>query len=161
MSFALDNNTKSNVMKKPIARLFAYMLVTGLTLGLLSTVKGLGQVKKGKTRPLTTEQLMAALVKPHMTALKKGLIDSKPQSDKDWEKLALSAALLNESSFIMMADGRCPDQIWADACIKDLRQGSAAAVVGIEKKDLKATLSGFKALGASCKACHTEHKPKD
>jgi len=31
----------------------------------------IAQVKKGKTRPLTTEQLMAAMVRPHMTALKK------------------------------------------------------------------------------------------
>lgn len=47
----------------------------------------IAQVKKGKTRPLTTEQLMAAIVKPHITALKKGLIDSKPALDKDWENL--------------------------------------------------------------------------
>jgi cytochrome c556 len=117
-----------------------------------------GQVKKGKTRPLTTEQLMEAIVKPHMTALKKGLIDAKPASDDDWKHLALSVSLLNESSFIMMEDGRCPDQVWADACVKDLREGSAMAAEAIAKRDVEAALAGVKKLGASCKACHTKHK---
>lgn len=140
-------------------RIMPAILVAGFALSMFNT--GLAQVKKGKTRPLTTEQLMEAIVKPHMTQLKKGLIDSKPSSDKDWKKLALSAALLNESSYTMMQDGRCPDSIWADACTKDLREGSAAAVAAIKKKDIEGALAGVKKLGASCKACHTEHKPKD
>ncbi|MDA0749271.1 MAG: hypothetical protein O2964_01015 [Verrucomicrobia bacterium] len=139
-------------------RILPAILVAGLAIGALNT--GLAQVKKGKTRPLTTEQLMEAIVKPHMGELKKGLVDSKPSSDEDWKKLALSAALLNESSYTMMEDGRCPDSIWADACTKDLREGSAAAAAAIEKKDIEGALAGFKKLGASCKACHSEHKPK-
>jgi len=148
-------------MIKSMTKMFPALLVAGVAIGVLSLSHGLAQVKKGKTRPLTTEQLMEAIVKPHMTTLKKGLVDSKPESDKDWHKLALSAALLNEASHIMMADGRCPDKVWADACIKDLRSGTAAAIEGIEKKSIEATLAGFKKAGASCKACHTEHKPKD
>jgi hypothetical protein len=137
------------------------LLVAGLAISTSALGENLTPGLKGKTRPMTTEQLMEAIVKPHMTALKKGLVESKPESAKDWKKLALSAALLNESSYIMMADGRCPDKIWADACIKDLREGTAAALNGIKEKNIEATLAGFKKAGASCKACHTEHKPKD
>ena len=144
-----------------MSKMLPALLVAGVAIGILSLSQGLAQVKKGKTRPMTTEQLMEAIVKPHMTALKKGLIESKPETDKDWKHLALSAALLNESSYIMMADDRCPDKIWADACTKDLREGTAAALAGIKDKDIEATLEGFKKAGASCKACHTEHKPKD
>ena len=141
-------------MKKQTSFALLVLLAFGATT-LMSTI---AQVKKGKTRPLTIEQLMAAIVKPHMTALKKGLVDSKPASDEDWEKLALSVSLLNESSFIMMEDGRCPDQVWADACVKDLREGSASAAAAIAKKDVDAALAGVKQLSASCKACHTKHK---
>ena len=76
---------------------------------------------------------METIVKLHLTALKKGLIDSKPATKKDWKQLALNAALLNESSHIMIADDRCPDKIWKDSCIKDLRAGTAAALKGIKK----------------------------
>lgn len=58
-----------------------------IAFGATTLMSTIAQVKKGKTRPLTTEQLMAAIVKPHITALKKGLIDSKPALDKDWENL--------------------------------------------------------------------------
>ena len=148
-------------MIKSMTKMLPALLVAGVAIGMLSLSQGLAQVKKGKTRPMTTEQLMEAIVKPHMTALKKGLVESEPETDKDWKHLALSAALLNESSYILMADERCPDKIWADACTKDLREGSAAALKGIKDKDLEATMAGFKKAGASCKACHTEHKPKD
>ena len=58
----------------------------------------------------------------------------------------------------MMEDGRCQDQVWADACVKDLREGSTSAAAAIAKKDVDAALAGVKQLGASCKACHTKHK---
>ena len=144
-----------------MSKMLPALLVAGVAIGTLALGQGLAPGMKGKTRPMTTEQLMEAIVKPHMTALKKGLVESKPESDKDWKKLALSAALLNESSYIMMADDRCPDKIWADACIKDLRVGTAAALKGIKDKNIETTLAGFKTAGASCKACHSEHKPKD
>lgn len=117
------------------------------------------QVKKGKTRPLTTSQLMKGLVKPSCEALKKGL-EASPASDDAWQELALRAALLNESSFTLMDDDRCPDAVWSDALTKLLRPGSAAALLGIEAKDYDATKAGFATVMQSCKACHEKHKPK-
>ena len=117
------------------------------------------QIKKGKTRPATTAQLMKGLVKPSCEALKKGL-EASPASDEAWQELALRAALLNESSFTLMDDGRCPDAIWSDALTKFLRPGSAAALQAIEAKDYDATKVAFATVMQSCKACHEQHKPK-
>jgi len=117
------------------------------------------QVKKGKTRLLTTGQLMEGTVKPHCDALKKGL-EVAPADDKAWKKLLVHAALLNEASYTLMDDDRCPDQVWSDAATKSLRQGSAALVTALQAKDQAAAKSAFGAMTKSCKACHEKHKEK-
>lgn len=115
------------------------------------------QVKKGKTRLATTEHLMEGIVKPHCDALKKGL-EAAPADDKAWHKLAVSAALLNEASYTLMDDGRCPDGVWADAASKALRQGSADLLKALDGKDHAAAKAAFGAMTKSCKACHEKHK---
>lgn len=116
------------------------------------------QKTKGKTRPLTTTQLMAGLVKVHCTAVKDGLA-KPPAGDDDWKALATAAALLNESSYTLMDDGRCPDAVWKDASMQ-LRTASQTILEALEKKDAAAAQKGFDGVLASCKACHTAHKPK-
>lgn len=118
------------------------------------------QVKKGKTRLMLTKHLMQGVVKPHCTNLKKGL-DAGPSNDEAWEELALHASLLNEGSFSLMADGRCPDGVWADAASKTLRQGSENVIKAIDAKDLEAAKKAFGAMTKSCKACHDKHKKND
>ena len=66
------------------------------------------QVKKGKTRPMMTKHLMRGLVSLHCKALKEEL-GAGPTSDKAWDSLEVHAALLNEASYILMDDGRCPE----------------------------------------------------
>ena len=116
----------------------------------------LAQVTKGKERPLTTKQWMQAVHKVHCGALKKGL-DAKPSDDDAWNNLALHAALLNESSYVLMADGRCPDGVWAKAC-KTLGQGSKDVLAAIAAKDVEAANTAFGGMTASCGACHKAHK---
>lgn len=116
------------------------------------------QKVKGKTRPLTTAQLMAGLVKVHCGAVKDGLA-KPPATDDDWKGLATAAALLNESSYTLMDDGRCPDAIWKDASMQ-LRTGSQAVLDALAKQDVAAAQKGFEGVLASCKACHAEHKYK-
>lgn len=139
-------------------------LPIALTVALCTCALGTGiavqaQVKKGKTRLMTTEYLMEGIVKPHCDALKKGL-DAAPADDKAWHKLAVSAALLNEASYTLMDDGRCPDGVWADAATKVLRQGSADLVKALEGKDHAAAKAAFGAMTKACKACHDKHKEK-
>ena len=69
--------------------------------------QGMAQVKKGKSRPMTTKQLMGGLVGPSTSALGKDLQGVGPADDKAWEAAATKAALLNESAHLMMDDGRC------------------------------------------------------
>ena len=119
----------------------------------------LAQVKKGKSRPLTTKQWMAAVHKVHCGALKKAL-DAGPKDDAAWEAVSMHAAMLNESSYVLMADGRCPDGTWAKAASKMLRGGSDGVVKAAAAKDLDAAKASFKTLTQSCGTCHKAHKPK-
>jgi cytochrome c556 len=135
-------------------RLIGFLFVLG-AVGMLS-VSAIAQVKKGKTRLLTTKQLMGGLVKPHATAIGDGL-KTAPADDKAWAELATKVALLNEASYTMMDDGRCPDDVWANAC-KALREGTATALAKIEAKDLAGAQDAMKAASASCGTCHKAHK---
>ena len=129
-----------------------------LVLGLLAavSVEATGQIKKGKTRPLTTKQLMSGLVKPQCTELGEGL-KSAPTDDKGWEALKTKGALLNEVSYLLMDDDRCPDATWANAA-KALREGTTAVLSKLEAKDGAGAAEAFKAVSASCGDCHKAHK---
>ena len=116
--------------------------------------------KKGKVRPLTTAQLMSGLVKPQLVAVQGHVAEEKaPESDEDWTALTTSIALMNESSYIMMADDRCPDKIWADAC-EVLRKATEAGLQSAAQKDAAGVRESLAGITASCKACHAEHKYK-
>lgn len=117
------------------------------------------QVKKGKSRPSKTSQLMRGIVKPHCDAVKKGL-EAGPADDKAWDELATHAAVLNESSYLLMDDGRCPDGVWANAATKTLRENSAALLAAIESKNVAGAKEAFGKTTACCKECHEKHKEK-
>lgn len=124
---------------------------------LLGTNVVRAQVTKGKERPILTKQLMKGLVAPQCGALKKAL-DAQPADDKAWDAVALSAALLNEASHALMADGRCPDGTWATAASQTLRQGSADVLAAAEAKNLDAANAAFGNMTQACAACHKAHK---
>ena len=134
---------------------FAAVLATILTAALVTST--VGQVKQGEKRPMKTKYFMKGIIKPHTGALKKAL-ESAPADDEAWEELAMHAAILNEGSYVLMADGRCPDSVWADAVTKSLRSGSEALIKAIDGKNLDAARTAFKELSGSCKACHEKHK---
>ncbi len=122
----------------------------------MMVVSANAQIKKGKSRVLTTKQLMSGLVKPNCAGIGEGL-KTAPADDKAWDDLATKAALLNEASFTMMDDGRCPDADWANAA-KSLREASAAVLAKIEAKDAAGAQEAFKGVTGSCSACHKAHK---
>jgi cytochrome c556 len=127
-----------------------------LALAVLFAAEGVAQVKKGKSRPLTTKQMMGGHIGPTCTALGKEL-QAGPADDKAWEAAATKAALLNESGYTLMDDGRCPDAVWAEAC-KKLQDSSHALLAKVEAKDMSGAREAFTTLTASCKSCHTAHK---
>ncbi len=120
---------------------------------------GTAQVKKGKKRPLQTRHLMSGLVKVHCGALKKSL-DAEPKNEKAWDEVVLHASLLNEASYILMSDGRCPDGTWATAAGKTLQGCSQAVLDAAAKTDVEGARNAFAALVKSCGACHKAHKKK-
>ncbi len=138
------------MMKK---RLLVGLPLLAVTVFSLAAV---GQVKKGKTRPLLTKQLMSGLVQPNCKGLG-GDLKKAPADDKAWEALATKAALLNEAGHILMADGRCPDGDWAGAA-KTLQKGSGVLLEKIEAKDVEGARGAFKAMTGACAACHKAHK---
>ncbi|MFN8008269.1 MAG: hypothetical protein U0V70_14840 [Terriglobia bacterium] len=121
---------------------------------------GLGltaQVKKGQTRAAATKYLMRAVNQPMCAGLGASLKDSGPADDKAWDTAMCQASVLNEMGFLLMEDGRCPDAVWAGAA-KDLREGSAAVLAALEKKDLEAARTSFKTVTGACGTCHKAHK---
>lgn len=129
-----------------------------IALGLIAD--GMAKVKKGDTRPLNTATWMKSVVKPHCGDLKKE-IAAGPKTDDDWASLIEHAEILNETSYILMEDKRCPDGEWAGAASKTLRGGSEAIIAAAQAKDAAAAEAAFKNMTKSCKECHTKHKKKD
>jgi cytochrome c556 len=115
------------------------------------------QVAKGKSRPAATRFLMRGITQPNCKGIGELLKDSGPADDKAWETLACHASCLNELSFSLMQDGRCPDATWAGAA-KSLGEGSGGVLSAVEKKDLEGARTAFKTVTASCKSCHDAHK---
>ncbi len=136
-------------MKKRLLVWAAVAAVVGIG---LQTVDA--QIKKGKTRAATTKQLMKGVVGVNCGALKKAV----EAETVDWEEVALRAAILNESGYGMMDDGRCPDGEWAKGA-KAMQAATAEILAAAEKKDVAAAKAGFaKVTGEGCKTCHTAHK---
>jgi hypothetical protein len=115
------------------------------------------QVQKGKTQPLLTKQWMRGVNGPHCSALNNLLKEPGPADEKAWEMAAQHAAILNESSHVLMADGRCPDGTWAQAA-KQLRQSSGAVIKAVEGRNAAEARSAFAGVLESCKTCHAAHK---
>ncbi len=133
-----------------------------LTIGLLCSIATLMTTSyvsaeaKGKSRPLTTSQMMSGLVKPKYVALKEGL-SKETISEDDWKALATHAALLNESSHSLMQADRCPDDDWKAGAII-LRKASNDALANIAQENATGALKAVEKITLSCKKCHAAHK---
>lgn len=115
-----------------------------------------GQKTKGKTRPAATKHFMAGISGPNCGSLAK-LFKDGPADDKAWATAVRNAALLNELSYILMEDGRCPDKVWKGAA-ETLRGCSAKVLEAAEAKDLDAARAAFKKMLGACATCHGAHK---
>jgi cytochrome c556 len=133
-------------------------VVSAVGVGLISLCgSAWAQKTKGKTRAAATKYLMRGIQQAHCKALGDMLKEAGPADDKAWDTAACHASCLNEMSYLLMDDGRCPDAVWKGAT-NDLRDGSAAVLAAIEKKDLEGTRTAFKTVIGSCGTCHKAHK---
>ena len=135
------------------------VVLVGVGLCLLFGVPStLAQKTKGKTRAAQTKYLMRGINGPNCAALAK-LLKGEPADDKAWDTVACHASLLNEMSYLLMDDGRCPDKAWAEAA-KTLRGCSAKVLEAAKDKNLEAARAAFKNLTGACAACHKVHREK-
>jgi cytochrome c556 len=136
------------------------LLTVSVGLGLGAWSSAAAQKTKGKSRGAATKYLMRGIMQSHCKSLGDLLKDSGPADEKAWDTAACHASCLNEMSYLLMDDGRCPDDVWAGAATKDLREGSAAVIAAIERKDAAGASEAFKKMTGACGACHKAHKGK-
>jgi len=146
-------------MNKAVWRTVTVVLVLGLGIGLSRQASG--QKTKGKTRLAPTLALMQGIMNPNCTALAAVLKGEGPKSPRDWGKVEMHAAILNEMSYVLMADGRCPDKVWKGAAEDILRKSSGKILDAVKNKDAKAAQTAFKNLTNACDTCHKAHRPAD
>jgi cytochrome c556 len=147
-----------------VKRWMRYGIVLAVGLALLlcwTTQPGDAQVKKGKSRVAETKYLMRGVVQPNCAGIAAMLKDKDkgPADDKQWEQIVQFAEVLNEMSFVLMDDGRCPDKDWADAATT-LRDCSAKITDAAKAKNTDDVRAAFKGVLGSCSACHTVYKNK-
>jgi cytochrome c556 len=139
----------------------ALVVLLALALAVLFTAQtGEAQVQKGKTRTAETKYLMRGINQPNCAGIANALKDKGPADDKAWDQVAGNASVLNEMSYVLMDDGRCPDKTWADAA-KSLRDSSAKVLEAAKAKDLTAANASFKDVTAACASCHMAHRKKN
>ena len=144
------------LMTQPIIR--RAVISAAVVLGAIAAYQASdAAVTKGKTRPAETKYLMRGMMQPNFAAIGKMLKESGPSDDKAWDALACHATLLNEESYLLMDDGRCPDKTWADAA-ETLREESGKVLEAANAKNLAEAQSSFKVLTTACGACHKSHK---
>jgi cytochrome c556 len=124
---------------------------------LLMGQEAAAQKTKGKTRAAETKYLMRGVNQPNCAALAGLLKDKGPVDDKAWDTAACHASILNEMSYLLMDDGRCPDKDWAGAA-KQLREGSAQVLEAARAKNLADAQAAFKTVTGACASCHKAHK---
>jgi hypothetical protein len=124
-----------------------------------TTPPGHAQVKKGKSRVAETKYLMRGVVQPNCAGIGALLKDKDkgPADDKQWDQVVLFGEVLNEMSYVIMDDGRCPDKDWADAA-STLRDCSAKIVEAGKAKNTDDLRTAFKGVLGSCTSCHKVYK---
>jgi cytochrome c556 len=117
------------------------------------------QKTKGKSRLAETRYLMRCISQPNCAGVGGGLKEKGPADDKAWDQMAAQASVLNEVSYLLMDDGRCPDKDWAGAA-KELRESSAKLLDAAKAKNIEEARMAFKGVTGSCGACHKVHREK-
>lgn len=116
-------------------------------------------VKQGKSRPLKTSTVMKAVIKPHCSALRK-VLKGDLKTETDWASVITEAEILSEASYILMSDGRCPDEVWSGAATQTLRYCAQVIISAAEEKNQVVVRTAFEKLTESCSVCHDAHREK-
>ena len=87
-------------------------LLGGVLFASLSQNRTEAEVTKGNSRAAATKYLMKGILVANCGPLGK-MLKAGISDEKAWDTAACHAACMNEMAHILMADGRCPDGVWA------------------------------------------------
>jgi cytochrome c556 len=136
----------------------SFALILALV-GLVICQSAEAQKTKGKSRLAETKYLMRCISQPNCAGVAGALKEKGPADDKAWDQVVAQASVLNEVSYLLMDDGRCPDKDWAGAA-KELRESSAKLLDAAKAKNLEDAQAAFKGVTGSCGTCHKVHREK-
>ena len=109
---------------------------------------------------LTIKQIMAKLHKGAKAPLSAAKAQLKGESP-DWEKLEAEAKIIEKlGTFLAKTEAPRGDQADYEKLAKAYEKNAKDLLEAAKEKDLDKAKAATKKLGASCKACHTAHKPE-
>jgi cytochrome c556 len=108
---------------------------------------------------LTIKEIMAKLhkgAKAPLNAVKAELKSDSP----DWAKLEVEAKVIEKlGSYLPKTEAPKGDQASYEKLAKAYEKSAKALNAAAGEKDLEKAKDASKKLGASCKSCHTAHRP--
>lgn len=108
----------------------------------------------------TIKQIMAKLHKGSKAPLKTVQTELKNDSP-DWTKVEAEAVIIDKfGTFLAKAEAPRGDQADYEKLAKAYGKNAKALKTAAADKDLDKARDASKKLGASCKSCHTAHKPQ-
>lgn len=118
--------------------------------------------RSGSKRLLKVSYWMDGVVRFHYTGLRRKLDSGPGPTDaRGWARLEMNAAILHETSFVLVEDGRVRDAVWRKAASGSMRKGSLKLVNAIKAQDLAKARTALKEMGQSCVDCHKVHRPEN
>jgi len=88
------------------------------------------------------------------TVTREGVQETRPQNDREWQRVAGNAAALIEAAQLLTVEGRAREsEDWATIA-KAMGDAAAQVRAAAQKKDAEGILAGGEQLNNSCDNCH-------
>ena len=114
----------------------------------------------------TVRQLMDGIIQPaaegiwtavSVTVSEKGIEETQPRTDEEWERVATSAAMLVEASTLLLQGNRAADKgDWAQYA-RDMAADSTAAFKAAEARNKDDVFKVGGTIYQSCTNCHAKY----
>ena len=88
------------------------------------------------------------------TVSREGVKETRPQNDREWQRVAGSAAALIEAAQLLTVEGRGRESEDWGAIAKAMGDAAAQVRAAAQKKDAEGILAGGELLNNSCDNCH-------
>ena len=146
--------------------LIAIALFVGSTGLFVSSARTAQKALPLATPVATVRQIMNELTVPASNAVFKavstvstanGVEETAPTTDKEWQAVEAGAAMVAESSNLLLIRNRDDDEAEWIRTSRALAQASQVAMDAARHKDPDALSSSFEAMYAACEGCHRKY----